>query len=65
MARSHVLQGWRAVSLGDCHLAENEMQRAQRIDPQSEELKAIAIQMKSECHATLEREVREPQERSP
>ncbi len=65
MARTHVLLGWRAASLGDCLSAENEMQRAQRIDPQSEALKSVAIQMKSECRATLEREVREPQESSP
>jgi hypothetical protein len=65
MARTHVLLGWRAVSLGDCLLAENEMLRAQRIDPQSEALKAVANQMKSECQASLEREVREPQESSP
>jgi hypothetical protein len=62
MARGHVLQAWVAVARGQCLEAQEEIQRAQRIDPGSEELDLVAQEIKIECHAVQEREVRQDQE---
>jgi hypothetical protein len=50
------------VARGQCLEAQEEIQRAQRIDPGSEELDLVAQEIKIECHAVQEREVRQDQE---
>jgi hypothetical protein len=62
MARGHVLQAWVAVARGQCLEAQDEIQRAQAVDPASEELAQVAQEIKIECQAVQEREVRQDQE---
>lgn len=65
MAREHVLQAWVAVSRGQCAEAQEEIQRAQRMDPGSEELVRVAQELKIECLTVDKRGVRRNPEPSP